>query len=89
MFAKVSQRQRANLSDPGSFLFYFIIMQGGCEEPVVPDAPWGLFELHDYADRVLCTRSSKQQQRQGGGWDLRRDANPAGRCESDLVLSDL
>lgn len=56
---------------------------------MVPDAPWGLFELHDYADRVLCTRSSKQQQRQGGGWTCDATPNPAGRCESDLVLSDL
>lgn len=56
---------------------------------MVPDVPWGLFELHDYADRVLCTRNSKQQQRQGGGWTCDATPNPAGRCESDLVLSDL
>lgn len=34
---------------------------------------------------------TQQQAAAEAGWrmDLRRDADPAGRCESDLVLSDL
>lgn len=58
---------------------------------MVPDAPWGLFELHDYADRVLCTRSSKQQQRQGGGLtcDATQTQPAVVRATSSSLTSDL